>query len=113
MRRILMRGGIMLTMAVAWSGTLAANETGIANIHAWVKLGRRTCFADHYHYGSGTGPTQAHAQVAAIRSWIWPTDLEYGSSWANYRLAAAKVMKCARHRVLWTCDTQAIPCRGY
>lgn len=113
MSRMLMITGIMLTMVVAWSGTLAAGETGIAYIHAWVKVGRKTCFVGHYHYGSGRGPTQIHARAAAVRSWTWATDLEYGSSWADYRLAASKVMKCARSGSGWTCDTQAIPCRGY
>jgi hypothetical protein len=90
-----------------------ADETGIAVIHAWVKVGRKTCFTDHFHYGSGNGPTQAHARARAINSWTWPTELEYGSSWANFHLAATKSMKCARNGAGWTCDTQARPCRAY
>jgi hypothetical protein len=102
-----------LVMAVAGSGAVRAYETGIANIHQWVKIGRKTCFLDHYHYGSGNGPTQAHAKARAINSWTWPTELEYGSSWASFRLAATKSMKCARNGAGWTCDVQARPCRAY
>lgn len=109
----------LMVAAAALVGMLASNEaapaseTGIAIIHPWVKIGARTCFTDHYHYGSGYGPTRGHAQAAAIKSWTWPTDLEYGSSWADYRLAAGKSMKCSRRGVVWTCDTQARPCRRY
>jgi hypothetical protein len=113
MNRTLAAAALCLVTALGWSGAAAADETGIAAIHPWVKVGRRTCFTDHYHYGSGRGVTQAHARAAAINSWVWPTDLEYGSSWANYRLAAGKDMKCARNGTVWTCDTQARPCRGH
>jgi hypothetical protein len=103
---------LALLMAIGSSGTAAAaDETGIAIIHSWVKIGRKTCFTDHFHYGSGRGPTQMHARAAAIDAWIWPTDLEYGSSWADYRLAVGKSMKCARSEGVWSCDTEARPCR--
>jgi hypothetical protein len=100
----------LLGMLVLNEGALAG-ETGIAIIHPWMKIGNRTCFTDHYHYGSGNGPTRSHAQAAAIKSWTWPTDLEYGSSWGDYRLAAGKSMKCSQRGAVWTCDTQARPCR--
>jgi hypothetical protein len=100
-----------LAIMLASSAMALANETGIAVIHSWMKIGRKTCFVDHYHYGSGRGPTQGHARSAAVNSWIGPTDLEYGSSWADYRLAASKRMACTRKGVVWTCDTQARPCR--
>lgn len=106
-------GAAVLAVMLAPGEVALASETGIAIIHPWVKIGGRTCFTDHYHYGSGNGPTRTHAQAAAIRSWIWPTDLEYGSSWADYRLAAGKSMKCTRGGAVWTCDTQARPCRRY
>lgn len=96
---------------VASCGSALADETGIAVIHAWVKIGSKTCFTDHFHYGSGRGPTQSHARAAAVNAWIWPTDMEYGSSWADYRLAVSKKMSCTRSGSGWTCDTEARPCR--
>lgn len=101
-----------LANVITWSVESKADETGIAMIHSWAKIGRKTCFSDHYHYGSGRGSTQRQARVEAIKSWIWPTSLEYGSSWADYRLAVGKEMKCARNGAVWNCDLQARPCRG-
>ena len=113
MSRLLTAAALALATTFGAGGGAFANETGIAIIHPWVKIGRKTCFTDHFHYGSGNGATQTHARAAAISAWIWPTDLEYGTSWGNYRLAASKSMKCARRGTLWTCDTQARPCRAY
>lgn len=113
MRKLLMAVAAAVVIVSAPSGAAFADETGIAVIHSWMKIGRKTCFVDHYHYGSGSGPTQAHARAAAVRSWIWPTALEYGSSWGDYRLAAGRTMKCTRSGPLWTCDTQARACRPY
>jgi hypothetical protein len=112
MRKFMVAAAALAVMLASNEAALA-NETGIAIIHSWVKIGARTCFTDHYHYSSGHGPTRSHAQVAAIKSWTWPTALEYGSSWADYRLAAGKSMNCSRSRAVWTCDTQARPCRRY
>jgi hypothetical protein len=91
----------------------SADETGMAGIHAWKKVGKKTCMVDHYHDGSGSGTTQKLAELAAVRSWISFTDLEYGSDWADFRLAISKSMKCSREDVArWTCRTEAIACRG-
>lgn len=113
MRKIFVAAAAAFVAVSAPSGAVLADETGIAVIHSWVKIGRKTCFVDHYHYGSGRGPTQSHAKAAAVNSWVWPTALEYGSSWGDYRLAAGKSMKCARSGPIWTCDTQARACRRY
>jgi hypothetical protein len=104
---------LALISIVASGREVSADETGLAAIHAWVKMGRKTCFADHYHFGSGTGATQRMARVEAVKSWTWPTSLEYGSSWADYRLAVGKAVTCTRSGQLWNCDTQARPCRAY
>ena len=113
MSKVLSLGVVILIAAASSSGIAAADETGIAGIHPWVRVGGKTCFDGHYHYGSGSGLTQPQARAAAIRAWAWPTDLEYGSSWAGYRLAVAKTMECKRSGALWNCDTQAVPCRRY
>ena len=110
MRKSFIAAAIALGAVLASSGVVLAYETGIAVIHPWVKVGRKICFEDHYHYGSGSGPTQKQAQADAINSWEWPTGLEYGSSWGDYRLAVGKSMKCTRSGAVWSCDTQARPC---
>ena len=53
-----------------------ADDTGFAYVHDLRKEKGRTCFTDHYHYGSGSGPTKAAAQKAAIGSWASFTDFE-------------------------------------
>ncbi|MCC6591724.1 MAG: hypothetical protein IT479_00455 [Xanthomonadales bacterium] len=103
----------MAAALLAPSQSAVASETGLAIIHSWAKAGKKTCFSEHYHYGSGQGATRSQAQAAAVSSWVWPTDLEYGSSWADYRLAADKRLACSRNGVAWSCDTQARPCRPF
>jgi hypothetical protein len=88
-----------------------AGETGIAGIHTWVKVGRKTCLADHFHHGSGNGKTRAHAERQAIRAWVDFTAWEYGSAWGRYSLAASKRMTCERGSD-WSCQVEARPCRG-
>jgi hypothetical protein len=93
-------------------GPAAAEETGVASIHPWVRMGHRTCLEGHFHDGSGSGPTRGLAQREAIRAWINFTAWEYGSSWGSYGLAVHKRMGCSGGRGNWYCSTEAIPCRG-
>lgn len=90
--------------------TAQAEDTGVAGIHAWVKVGGRTCLADHFHSGSGSGRTRAQAERQAIQSWVDFTAWEYGSSWGRYRLAASKRMSCERGDS-WSCNVEARPCK--
>lgn len=91
-----------------------ADETGVASIHAWYKVGRKTCLVDHFHDGSGNGPTRAKAQAAAIAAWAGFTAWEYGTSWGRYGLSEKKSMSCSGSGIGgWSCNTSAIPCRGY
>jgi hypothetical protein len=91
-----------------------ADETGLAGIHTWRKVGRKTCLVDHFHDGDGTGTTQKLAELAAIRSWQSFTDLEYGTDWANFRIANSKSMKCNRDGgTRWSCRTEAVACRSF
>jgi hypothetical protein len=88
-------------------------ETGVAKIHTWVKFGHKTCMLDHFHYGSGNGPTRAQAERAGIRSWADFTAWEYGDSWGRYSVAVSKKMACSRGAVGWSCAVEARPCRPY
>jgi hypothetical protein len=97
---------------VAATGVTEAEETGIAGIHSWVRTGRKTCLADHFHNGSGSGMTRPQAERAAIQSWVDFTAWEYGGSWGRYSLAANKKVDCARSES-WSCDVEARPCRPY
>ena len=91
-----------------------ADETGLASMHSWRKVGKKTCFVDHSHAGSGNGASKKAAEMAAISSWVSFTALEYGSSWADFRNAAAKEMRCgANGPGSWSCNLDAIPCRPY
>jgi hypothetical protein len=100
--------GVLLAAA----GTAQAEETGIASIHSWVRMGRKTCMADHFHYGNGSGATRPQAERAATQSWVDFTAWEYGSSWGRYSIAANKKVTCSRTES-WSCDVEARPCRPY
>lgn len=92
--------------------TSSADETGMASMHTWRREGGRTCMSDHWHYGSsGSQPSRAIAQRAAIRSWQDFTDLEYGSDWARFGRSASRRMGCSRSGGGWSCDAEARPCR--
>jgi hypothetical protein len=72
-----------------------AQETGLAAIHSWVRVGRtKTCMADHFHDGTGTGKTKKEAERAAIRSWEAFTIWEYGPPWGRYALSETKSLNC-------------------
>jgi hypothetical protein len=89
-----------------------AEETGLAQLHSWVKMGRKTCMTDHYHSGTGNGPTRVQAERDAIQSWVDFTAWEYGTPWGRYALSASKKMTCERTGS-WTCFVEARPCRHY
>ena len=111
-----MAGVCALVLFVLITGEAVAQqsaETGIAGIHAWIKVGRKTCMLDHFHDGNGTGKTRAQAQKAAIASWSEFTAWEYGSPWGRYSIAVSKSMDCSQGGGVWTCHVQARPCRPY
>jgi hypothetical protein len=103
---------LALGALLAAGGAAQADETGIAGIHSWVKMGRKTCFADHFHSGNGTGATRRQAERQAIQSWVDFTAWEYGSSWGHFSLAASKTVNCERTDS-WACFVEARPCRRY
>lgn len=100
-----------LAVMSAVSAPAMADDTGFAYMHDLRKEGGRTCFTDHYHYGSGGGPTKAAAQKAAIGAWASFTDFEYGSDWARFSKAASKSMSCSSGGGGIDCQIEARPCK--
>lgn len=90
-----------------------ANETGMASIHNWKKVGRKTCLVDHEHAGSGSGATRKAAEASAISSWVGFTAWEYGSAWASFANAIGKKVNCSGAGSSFQCDLLAVPCRPY
>lgn len=90
-------------------------ETGLHEIHSLRKVGRKTCFVDHFHHGSGSGQTRKAAEASAVQAWQSFTDFEYGGSWGNWRLAESRTMQCNQGGLGggWSCSADAIPCRPF
>lgn len=88
-----------------------ADDTGMAGMHDWVKVGRKTCLRDHTHTGNSSGQrTKKQALAAAIKSWQEFTAFEYGTDWAYFKYANAKVNSCSQESSGWTCSVEARPC---
>jgi hypothetical protein len=88
-----------------------AQETGLAAIHAWVPVGRKTCMATHFHDGSGTGKTQKAAEREAIGVWESFTAWEYGPAWGRYALSESKKTTCSKDtQSVFTCQVTSRPC---
>jgi hypothetical protein len=83
----------------------------------WTKVkgpGNTLCFADHFHYGSGSvQPTKAKAEADAIAAWAGFVDFEYGAAYADFRIAASKSVKCHKAEGGIKCMAEARPCRRY
>ena len=104
---------VSIFASVLGTMSAAAGETGIANIHAWVQVGKKICIKDHWHYGNSMGlGSKRAAEIAAIKSWEGFVAFEYGDDWANFAKASSKSMKCtAPYKGTWSCDLNARPCR--
>ncbi len=107
---------LSFTLAAAAFVALAlpavADETGLHVTHELRREGGRLCFADHWHYGSGSGPNKRVAQAEAIKSWSSFVDLEYGSDWARFGRAAQKQIRCSpAGGGSVDCQIDARPCR--
>jgi hypothetical protein len=112
MRRIGVRGcTLAVGVLIGAVAPVQAEETGVAGIHSWVKVGRKTCLVDHFHSGSGSGKTRSLAERQAIQSWADFTAWEYGSTWGRYTLAASKKMTCEQGNS-WACFVEARPCKS-
>jgi hypothetical protein len=97
--------------------TAPVEASGLSNMHAQVKVGRKICMKTHEHFGESGGgfPTKAMAQAAAARPWVSWTGFEYGREWANFRIAMGKRWNCrsgmTARGVSWSCSVYARPCR--
>ncbi len=101
-------GAVAATLMMASGSPVAvADDTGFAYSHDLRRERGRLCMSDHWHYGSGTGPTVKAAQADAIKSWASFTALEYGSDWARFSRAASKKMTCSGD----SCSVEARPCK--
>jgi hypothetical protein len=114
-------GAVALAVSV-WAGpaeaqsrrSMQTQETGVAQIHSWVKVGRKTCMLDHFHDGSGTGRSKREAERAAIAAWSEFTAWEYGAPWGRYAIAESRSANCSQQSPgSWLCAVQARPCRPY
>jgi hypothetical protein len=104
-------GGVALAAGLCLSTGVFAQETGLASLHDWVRIGGRTCMADHFHDGMGSGATRAHAQAAAVHAWQDFTAWEYGGRWGSFYNAVSKSMHCSGSRGNVSCNVSARPCR--
>jgi len=102
--------GMLALSAVAHSAAAAQDGMGLAGIHAWVKVAGRTCLADHFHDGQGSGPTKTQAEAAAVRAWTDFTAWEYGRRWARWQLSASKLESCSGSRGNISCKVSSRPC---
>jgi hypothetical protein len=90
---------------------LHADDTGLASMHAWQKVGRKTCLLDHYHSGEGEGRNKRAARNAAISDWESFTAFEYGAVWARFRSAASRGVRYEKTAEGWLASVEARPCR--
>jgi hypothetical protein len=116
------RGGETMMRALVGAGALfvalsfgqgAQAQDGLAGLHQWVKVGRKTCMADHFHDGNGSGATRSQAQAAAIRSWADFTAWEYGDQWGRWGLSVSRTMNCSGGPGNFSCSVSSRPCRPY
>jgi hypothetical protein len=88
-----------------------ADETGMAAMHDWRAERGKACFVDHFHSGTGEGPTKAAARKAAITDWEGFTAFEYGSDWARFRSAGSRGIDYEKTAKGWRANVEARPCR--
>ena len=101
--------GMLALSAVAHS-VAAQDGMGLAGMHAWMKVAGKTCMADHFHDGQGSGPTKAQAEAAAVRAWTDFTAWEYGRRWARWQSSASKLESCSGSRGNISCKVSSRPC---
>jgi hypothetical protein len=110
-RALVTAGALALGLIMVPDGAVQAQGTGLDALHDKVRVGGKLCMRDHFHDGSGSGPTRAAAQRAAIRAWIDFTAWEYGGRWGSYAAALSKSMSCSGGPGNFSCQTSARPCR--
>lgn len=106
-------GAALLISFLSTAMPVRAQETGLASIHEWVVVGRKTCMASHTHDGSGTGKTKKDAEKAAILSWESFTIWEYGSPWGRFSESASKTINCNKNTSSeFACQVNSRPCKS-
>lgn len=101
------------TIPLAGLSPARADETGFAEIHDWRREGAKTCMVDHFHYGQSSGHANRKlAETEAIKDWQGFTAFEYGDTWANFRLAGSKGIKCEQGGGGWGCTVEARACKA-
>ena len=104
-------GAALLISFLPAAVPVQAQETGLAAIHEWVRVGRKTCMASHTHDGAGTGKTKKDAERAAIQSWASFTIWEYGEPWGRWSLSESKSVNCNRTTASeFSCNVSSRPC---
>lgn len=108
---VIAAGAALLISFLPAAVPVQAQETGLAAIHEWVRVGRKTCMASHTHDGAGTGKTKKDAERAAIQSWASFTIWEYGESWGRWSLSESKSVNCDRTTSSeFSCKVSSRPC---
>lgn len=98
-------------VAIGLPVAVSAQEiTGLAAMHDMRREKGKLCMSDHWHSGSGVGPTKKAAEKAAIRSWIDFTDLEYGGRWASFANAASRKVSYSKESSGWSASVEGRPC---
>ena len=104
-------GAALLISFLPAVAPVQAQETGLAGIHEWVRVGQKTCLASHFHNGDGAGKTKKDAERAAIQSWASFTIWEYGESWGRWNLSESKSVNCNRAASSeFSCQVSSRPC---
>jgi hypothetical protein len=113
-RTCLVAAGAAVLIGLAGTPALVqAQETGLASIHSWVAVGRKTCMETHTHDGNGTGKTKKDAEKAAIQSWESFTAWEYGSPWGRYSESVSKTVNCDKTTTSeFSCHVNSRPCKS-
>ena len=105
-------GAVVLIGLAATPALVQAQETGLASIHSWTAVGRKTCMATHTHDGTGTGKSQKDAEKAAIQSWEAFTIWEYGPPWGRYSESVSKTVNCNKTTTSeFSCHVNSRPCK--
>lgn len=81
-------------------------------MHSWSRVGGKTCFTSHTHYGSSSGHrTKRAAMRAAVDDWQTFTAGEYGLDWGYFHRAHARLKACGKDSSGWYCSIEGRPCK--
>ncbi|MEM9359231.1 MAG: hypothetical protein AAGB04_23860 [Pseudomonadota bacterium] len=112
MRTLLLSAVGAVSVAIATTDGVRADDTGFINIHELRREGRLRCTVDHYHSGQGTAQkTKKKAIRSAAVAWSEFTAWEYGTDWAKWRYARSKAVSCDGPKGDITCSVEARPCK--